>query len=212
MANPDNTGLTKPILALQPIVDAFASRGLTRTDMWVLGGLVATEIARPLPLADIDFPLHFIGRRTCEMNDPFGGCGVDFFGNPTSCNMLQGPHVDLCHGTSGTQTIQDFFVGEFNFTPQQITAIMGAHSVGRMFRDNSGFEGAWDLSSTTLDTGYYTDLLGSPPRFVLQDVFNDDLSGVPNRQQWLGVLSPDSAVVMVSRRFARWSNGGVTIY
>jgi hypothetical protein len=198
MSNPDNAGLLKPIQSFQPIVDAFELQGLTRTDIWVLAGLVATEVARPTPHADISFPLHFIGRRTCEMSIPFGGCGVDFFGNPTVCDMTHGRHVEMCHGSSGTQSINDFFVKEFNFTPQQITAIMGAHSVGRMFRENSGHSGNWDLSSTSLDNGYYQDLAGNPPQFVLQDVFNDDLPGsIPNRQQWLGVLSPESSVVMV---------------
>ena len=198
MTNPDNAGLSKPILALQPIVDAFASKGLTRTDIWVLASLVVIDVAKPPPLADIDFPLHFIGRRTCEMNDAFGGCGVDFLGNPTVCDKMQGPHVNLCHGTSGTSTIQEFFVNEFNFNTQQITAIMGAHSVGHMFRENSGFQGSWDLSPTVLDSGYFIDMLSTETQFVLQDVVNDDIPGVPSRQQWQGAVNADSIVVMVS--------------
>lgn len=197
MSSPDNAGLLKPIQAFQSVVDTFALRGLTRTDIWVLAALAAAEVARPPPHVDIAFPLHFIGRRTCEMSIPLGGCGVDFFGNPTVCDMTHGRHVELPHGTIGTQSINDFFVREFNFTPQQITAIMGAHSVGRMSRENSGHSGTWDLSPTTLDNGYFLDLAGSPPQFVLQDVFNDDLSGIPNTQQWLGVVSPESSVFMV---------------
>ena len=33
MANPDNSGLEKPVNALQPIANAFLNRGLTRTDI-----------------------------------------------------------------------------------------------------------------------------------------------------------------------------------
>ena len=194
MANPDNAGLDKPVSVLQPIANAFLERGLTRTDIWMLAGLVAIETAVPPEDRDLLFDLQWIGRKTCEhMVD----CGVDFSGNPTTCTPMRGPHVAQAHATLGTRSIQTFFENEFNFSPQQVTALMGAHSVGRMSRENSGFSGRWDLSSTTLDGGYWIELIGQPPEFFLEDVINDDLPGIPNRRQWRGIVSVDSQVTML---------------
>lgn len=152
MTNPSHAGLAKPIESLSPIVDIFTDQGLTRTDIWVLSALVATEIARPDDLTDINMDLHWIGRKTCES---FGDCGNDSQNMPTVCTEMLGPHREMCHGGAGTATMQKFFEDEFNFTPQQITAIMGAHSVGAMHRENSGHSGNWDLSSTALDAGEF---------------------------------------------------------
>ena len=194
MANPDNAGLDKPINVLQPIANAFFDRGLTRTDIWMLAGLVATETAIPPDDRDILFDLQWVGRKTCEQ---MGDCGFDFSGNPTVCTAMGGPHVAQAHATSGTRSIQDFFESEFNFNPQQVTALMGAHSVGKMSRENSGFSGRWDLSHTTFDGGYWIELIGQPPEYFLEEVVNNDLPGIPNRIQWKGVINADSQVTML---------------
>ena len=194
MANPDNAGLDKPVSVLQPIADRFSDRGLTRTDIWMLAGLVATETAIPPNDRDILFDLQWVGRRTCEeMID----CGVDFRGNPSDCTPMRGPHVGQAHATLGTRSIQSFFENEFDFTPQQVTALMGAHSVGRMSRQNSGFSGRWDLSETSFDGGYWIELLGEPPDFRLEDVNNDDIPGIPNRRQWGGIVRGTSHITML---------------
>jgi hypothetical protein len=161
MTNPDHSGLAKGIEALAPIVDLFVDQGLTRTDIWVLSALVATEVALPADMADITFNLQWIGRRTCES---FGDCGNDSQDMPTFCAEMLGPHREMCHGGAGTATIQEFFEREFNFTPRQITAIMGAHSVGSMHRENSGQTGKWDLTNTSLDAGKFAKLksMGEP--------------------------------------------------
>lgn len=194
MANPDNAGLDKPISVLQPIADDFSDRGLTRTDIWMLAGLVATETAMPPDDRDILFDLQWVGRKTCEQ---MGDCGVDFSGNPTACTPMRGPHVGQAHATLGTRSIQSFFETEFDFNPQQVTALMGAHSVGKMSRENSGFTGRWDLSSTSFDGGYWIELVGEPPSFSLEDVFNNDLPGIPNRRQWGGIINANSRVTML---------------
>eukprot|EP00529_Nitzschia_sp_RCC80_P015729 CAMPEP_0113489106 /NCGR_PEP_ID=MMETSP0014_2-20120614/26360_1 /TAXON_ID=2857 /ORGANISM="Nitzschia sp." /LENGTH=713 /DNA_ID=CAMNT_0000382837 /DNA_START=182 /DNA_END=2319 /DNA_ORIENTATION=- /assembly_acc=CAM_ASM_000159 len=224
MTNPDNNGLSDVMDTLQPIVDHFdelreqqqqqqngATAGLlhlTRTDIWMLSGLVASEHALPEDMRGmITFPLHWIGRRTCEMSQPKeedidtlattttveGGCGVDFFDQPSSCTMRQGGHRHLCHSEAGTKTVQDFFDETFGFDAQQVTAIMGAHSLGKMRREVSGHKDlSWDLSPFTLDNGYWIELAGNPPDYQLVDVDNTDLppeSKIPSiRRQWFGVV------------------------
>lgn len=160
----------------------------------MMASLVASELALPFESSDLTFPLHWIGRQTCESrfaettNPVTGHCGLDFGGNPTPCSPTRGPHVDQPHGTLGTKSILDFFKDEFGFDAQQVTAIMGAHSVGRMARENVGFMGTWDLSTGTLDSGYWLELIGSPPDFFVETVNNSDLPNIPNRHQWRGII------------------------
>ena len=82
----------------------------------------------------------------------------------------------------------EFFDDEFGFTPQQVTALMGAHSVGKMARENLGFQGEWDLSVSTLDGGYWLELVGNPPDFFLETIDNTDLPNIPNRHQWRCII------------------------
>lgn len=194
LTNPENNGLGKPIDILQPLADEFGPQGLTRTDIWMLSSLVASELALPFENNDLLFPLDWIGRQTCESrfenvtSQSTGHCGFDFGGNPTKCSSTRGPHVDQPHGTSGTKSIMEFFDDEFGFTPQQVTAIMGAHSVGKMARENVGFQGEWDLSVSTLDGGYWLELVGNPPDFFVETIDNTDLPNIPNRHQWRGII------------------------
>jgi hypothetical protein len=166
----------------------------------MLSSLVATEIALPFQNNDLLFPLHWIGRQTCEhkYSDQIEEsvqqgqerfCGLDFFDNPTKCEPTLGPHINQPHGSLGTKSIQDFFEEEFNFNPQQITALMGAHSVGRMHRHNTGFDGTWDLSAGSLDGGYWLELIGDPPDFFLESINNNDLPDIPDRKQWRGIIN-----------------------
>ena len=204
MTNPENKGLGKPIDALQPIVDEFEPQGLSRTDIWMLSSLVASELALPFENSDMLFPTQWIGRQTCESRfadspDPVtGNCGVDFGGNPTPCSPTRGPHVEQPHGTFGTMSILEFFEKEFGFDPQQVTAIMGAHSVGKMARENVGFMGAWDLSISSLDSGYWVKLVGNPPDFFVETVDNSDLPNIPNRHQWRGIVKDAVTVAMLN--------------
>ena len=82
----------------------------------------------------------------------------------------------------------EFFDDEFGFTPQQVTALMGAHSVGKMARENVGFQGEWDLSVSTLDGGYWLELVGNPPDLFLETIDNTDLPNIPNRHQWRCII------------------------
>ena len=196
MINPENKGLDKPIDALLPIVQEFEPQGLSRTDVWMLSSLVATELALPFENSDLLFPMHWIGRQTCETRfgvevapDDSANCGVNFLGSPTTCSAKRGPHVTQPHGTIGTQSIQTFFREEFNFNAQQVTALMGAHSVGKMARENVGFHGEWDLSVSTMDGGYWLELVGNPPDFFIETIDNRDLPGnIPTQHQWRGII------------------------
>jgi hypothetical protein len=196
MGNPDNAGLLLPINVLNNIVRTYEVQGLSRTDIWMLSAIVAANVAETE--IGLEFPFQWIGRQTCDEVHQ-GNCGVQEFNGddddsaPSSCTSTTGPPRELCHGTSGTTTILDFFDEEFGFNPQQVAAIMGAHTIGRMRRENLGFDApaGWDLTNNQLDHGYYAELVGAgddpiedTPDWRLTFVENNDLNGIPRRPQW----------------------------
>jgi hypothetical protein len=182
-------------------VDEYVSQGLSRADVWMLSGLVASEVALPQQFRnEIDFPLEWFGRRTCE-EDNGSNCGTNFLGEPAECTEFGGPHRDLCHGGSGTQTIRQFFQDEFGFNDRQIVAIMGAHSVGRMRRENVGNVGQWDLTRNTLDNGYFLELTTAAPDFELTFLDNSDF-GVADAFQWEGTVDGGTTITMLNSDLA----------
>lgn len=204
MTNLDNAGLAMPIDALRSVVDTYEPQGLSRTDIWMLSAVVASEVSETS--AGMAFPFRWIGRRTCEeLNGDSCGRGAD--GRPSPCGPFGGPHRALCHGDiDGTRTIQQFMSNEFGFSAQETTAIMGAHSVGAMRAVNLGFEGqrGWDLTNNDLDRGYFVELVGSrnDPDSVpdwqqtLQN--NDGLNGIPDRWQFQATINGRSLTMLNS--------------
>lgn len=175
-----------PIAALDPVVNRYASSGLSRTDIWMLSAIVASDVLQPSD-ESISWPFNWIGRKTCaELNNNF--CR-DENGQRTRCDEDRGPHRHLPHADIGTGAIADFFNKEFGWNEQETVAIMGAHSVGTMRRRTLGFDGDWDLTNDVLDNGYYIELVGNenedPPNFRQVVVRNNDLRSIPSRMQFV---------------------------
>ena len=152
----DNAGLAD----IQARVDAarapFASL-ISRADFFVLAATVAVEAATTTPnstvgLADLaasglqpvaPLRLDMVFGRVDDANC----AGVDAFFLPTpSCTWLGLVNV---FGTGG----------RFQMDFSEITALMGAHTVGRMHRNASGIEGAWTRSQSSFGSAYYRNLL-----------------------------------------------------
>ena len=185
MNNADNSGLDFPIAALDPVVNQYSSSGISRTDIWMLSAVVASDVLQPSD-ESIVWPFQWIGRKTCaELNN---NVCHDENGQRTACDKDRGPHRHLPHADIGTDTIADFFSKEFGWNGQQTAAIMGAHSVGNMRRRTLGFDGDWDLTNNVLDNGYYIELVGDedddPPNFRQMVVGNSDLRSMPDRMQF----------------------------
>jgi hypothetical protein len=181
--NPDNGGLSSSINALQPIADKYEGQGLTRTDIWALAAVVTSEFLQPSTGARISFPFQWIGRRTCgQLRN--NQCGRDFNGAVTTCAANRGPHHNICHGDSGTTKMLDFMRQQFGMNPQQVAAIMGAHTIGIMTRKELGFDSpnGWDLTNSRMDNGYFVELVGSPThtlpnwKQVVVNMLNTDMA------------------------------------
>lgn len=176
MANGDNAGLQTPIDALQPVVDMFAldAFSVTRADIWVLATLVAAYDTQETPTQE--FTMDWIGRPTCEMQNDHcynsGGVQVD-------CSAVAGPHRELPSPDLTTAELLHFFASEFGFDATDTVAIMGAHTLGRLDVDNSGYNGTagWVGSRRVLDNAYYNDLIGGT-------VEGDDFETQMNAGNW----------------------------
>jgi len=192
----ENDGLEKPIVALRPIVDKHEDKqlGISRADIWALAALVGADEAQPRPIAD--FSLKTLGRQNCE--DANNDC-FDADGRRTQCREDRGPHRKLPHADITTKDLFHFFSAEFGFGDKQTVALFGAHTLGVLTRENSGFDGqnGWVTDETVLDNDYYFELVGNPDPGVPFDqqvdiappwfrAFEDnrDLAGIPNRHMW----------------------------
>lgn len=138
MSDPENAGLEVPMDALNPIVAQYENLCLSRADIWAIAALVGADVTQN----QLDFPLEWVGRRNCDDNDPRGG----------PARVMPSADLDV-------HALLDFFANEFGFGAQEVVALMGAHSIGRVDVVNSNFVGrGWDDDNDELDNNYYRQL------------------------------------------------------
>lgn len=134
-SNPANNGLSPAVEALAPIVDELenADLGISRADIWAYAALVGAEVSQ----SDLSFTNNFrVGRVNCETR---GTCSDT---DPLVC-ASNGPdqEADFPSPDLTTHELVTFFDLHFGYSADQTVAIMGAHSLGRTFQQNSGFDG-----------------------------------------------------------------------
>jgi hypothetical protein len=125
---------------LQPVYEKY-STVISYADFVALAGKVAVETvggaAAPIP-----FKYGRKTRTTCGDGD-----------NGDDVHKL--PEANKNH-----KHIEDVFVTRMGLTVQDITALMGAHTIGRMEDANTGYVGYWDSTPNKWDNAYYK---GRPP-------------------------------------------------
>jgi len=146
------------------------------------------------------------GRPTCDGLDPLD-C-VD-----GHCSQNRGPHRDLPSPDLHTGELVQFFADNFDFDERDTVAIMGAHTLGGLSRENSGFNGVngWLGNTRTFGNGYYTNLVGgtnasSPVEELIQasnwnqvHIPNSaDGFSTPDRHEWERGNNPDHFVMVNS--------------
>jgi hypothetical protein len=154
LSNPNNFGLLPAIQALSGIAADLESPalGVSRADIWALAVLVGAEVSQ----SDITFLDNFqVGRKNCET---VGTCD----GGTTDC-ATNGPDQisDFPTGDFTTHQLISFMSEHFNFNSDQTVAIMGAHTMGLAFPENSGYEGqfGWVFNPLSLGTNFKNDVL-----------------------------------------------------
>ena len=130
MSDNDNAGLEIPIDAIAPVVSQFENDCISRADIWALAALVGAQRSQN----EQDFPLVWVGRQNCASDNPSNG-----------------PFVAMPSSDMHIHDMLAYFAGEFNFDGQQVAALLGAHSLGRVHEENSGFVGnGWDNNNREL--------------------------------------------------------------
>ncbi len=224
--DPDNNGLELPIDALADIVDEYSTQGLSRADIWALAALTAADESQQtngggnIDDRVVRFPFEWYGRKDCPSPD---GKSEE---NPTG---LPGPNMD-------TKGLLHFFSKEFGLDAKETTALMGAHTLGTLTRENSGFDGpdGWVPNKGKLSNGYYDLLIGGQTkkgatlenssiedlmlasRWDLKKVDNSDLRSkgmdIADRYQWEHKKPNGLVIVMthsdiaIIRNLEKWAD------
>ncbi|KAJ2458626.1 heme peroxidase [Coemansia sp. RSA 2424] len=68
------------------------------------------------------------------------------------------PDGRLPDAAQGADHVRDIFY-RMGFDDREITALVGAHALGRCHTDRSGFDGPWNASPTAFTNFFYTELL-----------------------------------------------------
>lgn len=168
----DNRGLDEPIDLLFPLVQKY-QHTLSRADVWAYCAVVSADAAvvhdRP---KDLQFNMHFVGRKDCKDADKKG---------------YGGPKVEMYDAHLTTHGMVDFFYDRFGFNKYETVVLMGAHSAAVAHRENIGFgniglEDGWveEADKYHLSSKYYKSMLEHV--WELQKVPNKH--PVPGRYQW----------------------------
>ena len=169
---PDNRGLEEPIDLLFPLVQKY-QHTLSRADVWATCAVVSADAAvvhdRP---KDLQFNMHFVGRKDCKDADKKG---------------YGGPKVEMYKTHLTTHEMIKFFYNRFGFNKYETVVLMGAHSAAVAHRENIGFgnlgrEDGWvkEADEYRLSSKYYKSMLEQV--WELQKVPNKH--PVPDRYQW----------------------------
>jgi len=132
-ADPGNGGLPEVIAGIEPVYQLHATE-LSRADYWVLVAHVAIQDAGG-PLIPFQY-----GRIDCRDYPPMGR---------------------LPSAEKNYSEVNSVFVKRMGLTVQDITALMGAHTLGRTMPENSGYQFFWTETANRFSNQFYKDLLYS---------------------------------------------------
>lgn len=129
----EHNGLPAVVASLE----AIRPSGMSKADLWALAAIVAVKQA--------------------------GGPSMTFWSGRTDCtSAVCCDDTGLLPGADPAsdvwQNVFDNLGARLGFSAQEITALMGAHSVGVAFEANSGFNGPWIPQNTVLSNSYYNRL------------------------------------------------------
>eukprot|EP00931_Biecheleriopsis_adriatica_P082273 TRINITY_DN556_c0_g1_i1.p1 TRINITY_DN556_c0_g1~~TRINITY_DN556_c0_g1_i1.p1 ORF type:complete len:860 (+),score=217.26 TRINITY_DN556_c0_g1_i1:58-2637(+) len=128
----ENKGLESVISDLESVVQSAAG-DLSRADIWILAANVAIEYA--------------------------GGPKLDFEAGRIDANSCAGFADRLPDAEQGHLQIEQTFVQQLKFSAREVTALMGAHVLGRAEPLNSGYSGSWVPRNDRFTNAYFDDLL-----------------------------------------------------
>jgi len=140
--NANNNGLQGWIYDLEPIYQRWWQR-TSRADVWSLAGHLAAVWASKNAHLYWSHPWAW-GRTDCP-----------------SSPVCQGCDSYLPDAEKGWDQSDNTFVRGMGMNYKQVSALMGAHSLGRTHYGFSGLDGPWDTTPYAFDVGYYYEMLNS---------------------------------------------------
>ena len=158
----------------------------------------------------VDFEFTEFGRVDCEARNEV--C-LDKDGNSQACSATRGPHREVPGININTHDLFSFFEDNFGFNTRETVAIMGAHTLGQLSRENSGVDGkdGWLLNNRVCDNEYYVELVGGngpndnnidrlvngAPNWVRHRESNSDLADFDDQHFWIGLPEGQDGRIIV---------------
>ncbi|XP_002161794.1 putative ascorbate peroxidase [Hydra vulgaris] len=189
--NPDNAGLDKIVQPIDNLYNNGYKGKMSRADFYALAAVIA------------------LTRSTADVKDKYQGLKNFKVGRKDcSTSPNENKPTKLPQGSSGYKETFNYFKNEFGFNVKDTVALLGAHTLGRCYSKNSGYQGVWDndifnklgsnptklASTSVLDNSYYDMFIKIVPWIQVdlksgkkqwQEIFfptpNDQISNISNQ-------------------------------
>jgi len=146
--DPANGGLPEVINGIEPVYQMHKAV-LSRADYWVIVAHVAIQDA--------------------------GGPVIPMMWGRVDCNGSYPPTGRLPDAEKNYTEVYNVFVKRMGLTSQDITALLGAHTLGRTMPENSGYSFYWTNTANKFTNQFYKDLLyGSWRRYTNNFAFHGE--------------------------------------
>jgi len=183
-----NNGLGQAREALEAVKKQFGDK-ITYSDLYNFAAKVACEEM-------CDGTLHI----------PFQFGRSDY----ASGSHFKIDRIRLPDATQGSDHIRQVFTKQMGFNDQEIVALLGAHAVGKMHLENSGFSSSqteglalpWTYAPLTLGTHYYTTLL-EEKWLPVENKFNNNTIQYENERRDL-IMLPAEMILLTDDKFRPW--------
>mmetsp|Transcript_13352 Transcript_13352/g.25068 ORF Transcript_13352/g.25068 Transcript_13352/m.25068 type:complete len:252 (-) Transcript_13352:22-777(-) len=96
----------------------------------------------------------------------------------------------LPDASKGSDHLRNIFY-RMGFNDQEIVVLSGGHTIGRAYKDNSGFEGPWTDNNTIFDNSYFKELLGVHKANLLRLPTDVALTTDPSFAYWVDKYAKD---------------------
>ena len=180
MSRPPNGGLTRYITILDGLFTRRYAKKMSRADFYALAAVAGLEKAT-----------------SCSQDKFLGRYQLKF--GRQDCSTV--PHEDSQNNfpnvVGNIDDTLSYFAKEFGFNTRETVALLGAHTLGRVSMETSGFEERWvrntlanDVNpASVLDNEYYKELLRPWVQVNITSPFNGR-----TRAQWQDPNTPANTV------------------
>lgn len=126
-----------------------------------------------------------------------GGPAIPFrFGRPDATTSDCTPDGRLPDATKVVPHLREVFY-RMGLGDLEIVALSGAHTLGKAWRENSGFEGPWTVNPTVFDHSYFVELVHKRNNGLLRLPTDEALLSEPTMKVWVEKFAASKEVFFV---------------